>query len=362
MTAHIFFDKNRFWRKKGLGVFFVSLIYLQMTDAKNPKKPQKYLCENCEFVCSNKKDYTRHLNTAKHKILTNTSMGNSQNADLIYECECGKSYKHRQSLYSHKKKCNYSSEQIVEEYTNEIVENKGVSTEMFMQLIQQNQDLQNLVLNQQNKLIEVTTEYKEQQAEQQKQNMELQKTVKEIIPKIGNNNNNTNCNNTNNTFNVQLFLNEQCKDALNLTDFLRSLQIGMDDLMKIGEVGYSDGLSRIMVDGLKNLSVTERPIHCTDAKREILYVKDDNIWEKEKEGNPKLQKSIKYIANKNEYLMKTEWAKEHPHWEEDDTNDNRAYHKLVFNMLGGTDDQETLNKKISKQLLPEVKLDKNIIL
>ena len=318
---------------------------------------KKHFCEICNYSCSKLSDMQKHLNSMKHfkfmKKLDNMDnkkspkFANINNGDINngFICECGKKYKHQSGLCKHKLKCNYVANGESKQ---------PISTEMFFQLMKQNQDLQNLLLEQ-NKY---QSEQQKQQVEQQKEHIELQKTVQEMIPKLGNNNNNTNCNNT---FNVQLYLNEQCKDALNLTDFLRSLQIGMDDLLKIGDNGYSDGLSRILVNGLNNLSITERPIHCTDTKREVLYVKDDNLWEKEEEGNPKFQKSIKYLANKNEYLMKTEWAKEHPNWEEDDTNDNRAYHKLAYNMLGGTDDQETLNKKIAKKVLPEVKLDKHIV-
>ena len=332
----------------------------------NKKTPKVYKCESCDFVCGKQSDYDRHMTTRKH---FRSMHGNKKNAvdtqkhPEVFECSCGNVYKHLSGLSRHKKNCRYVEEDKEEEQEKkeeDKEENKQpISTDMFFQLMKQNQDLQNLLIEQQKQQTEQHLEQQKQYIEKDKQNQELQKTVQELIPKIGNT---INGNVTNNTFNVQVFLNEQCKDALNLTDFLRSLQIGMDDLMKIGELGYSDGLSRIMVNGLKNLSITERPIHCTDAKREIIYVKDDNIWEKEKEGNPKLQKSIKYLANKNEYIMKTEWADKHPHWEEDDTNDNREYHRLAMNMLGGTDDQETLNKKISKQILPEVKLDKTKIL
>jgi len=303
-----------------------------MTNEKTPKNSKKFLCEDCNFSCINKQDYTRHLNTAKHKILTNP------NVFVIkkHTCECGKEYKHSSSLSAHKRKCSYllASESESESEKEKPNEEELGYKKLLVKMIEQNSELQQTILDQ-------------------------QQTIKEMIPKMGNNNNSNNT--TNNQFNVQLFLNEKCKDALNLTEFLRSLQIGMDDLMKIGDQGYSEGISRILVNGLKNLSVTERPIHCTDTKRDVLYVKDDNIWEKEQQGNPKFQKSIKYLANKNQYIMQTEWAKEHPHWEEDDTNDNRAYHKLAFNMLGGKDDDETLNKRITKQVLPEVKLDKHVV-
>ena len=321
-----------------------------MPNEKSSKKVINYCCSICDYTTVRESQYERHLLTRKHKILTNPNE-KVPKSSKAYICDCGKEYKHASSLSAHKRKCIYLLDEESNDDEDEEVEqdkkvkdSAGINTEIVMQLIKQNQDMQALLL--------------EERAEHREQQQKHDKIIKEMIPKIGNNNNNTNCNNT---FNVQVYLNEQCKDALNLTDFLRSLQIGMDDLMKIGELGYSDGLSRIMVDGLKNLSITERPIHCTDTKREILYVKDDNLWEKEEEGNPKLQKSIKYLANKNEYIMKTEWADKHPNWEEDDTNDNRAYHKLAFNMLGGRDDQETLNKKISKQILPEIKLDKHVV-
>ena len=303
-----------------------------MMTQKTQKNTKIYICDTCDFSSTNKSLYNRHLTTAKHKMMTD---GYEKNTQTEFVCECGKSYKYRQGLYRHKSKCPYllASESESESEKEKPNEEELGYKKLLVKMIEQNSELQQTILDQ-------------------------QQTIKEMIPKMGNNNNSNNT--TNNQFNVQLFLNEQCKDALNLTEFLRSLQIGMDDLMKIGDQGYSEGISRILVNGLKNLSVTERPIHCTDTKRDVLYVKDDNIWEKEQQGNPKFQKSIKYLANKNQYIMQTEWAKEHPHWEEDDTNDNRAYHKLAFNMLGGKDDDETLNKRITKQVLPEVKLDKHV--
>ena len=237
-----------------------------MTNNKSSKKFENFYCKNCNYTTVRESQYSRHLSTRKHQILTNTNK-KVPKGSTSYICICGKSYKHASSLSGHKKKCSYQS---VENETKNTGSDKEIPNQelelevkeentidyknMFIQLMKQNQELQTTII------------------EQQKAVVQQQETINEMIPKIGNNN--TTNNNNNQQFNLQLFLNEQCKDALNITDFMKSIEVNMNDLVQTGKLGYVDGMSRIFVNALKDMDVTERPFHCTDIKRETVYIKD----------------------------------------------------------------------------------------
>ena len=231
---------------------------------------KNFVCQTCDFKCSKKGDWNRHILSSKHKnvdkMLTNVD------ADDIkpYKCECGKIYKHRQSLYVHKQTC------VTKDEINKELHDK----DLIDYLLKEN------------------SEFKEMLLEQNKMMMELAKTSQT------NNSNNNIMNNSNNhshnkTFNLNLFLNETCKDAMNIMDFINSLQLQVSDLENVGKVGYLKGLSNIIIKNLKALDVEKRPVHCTDTKREIIYVKDNNEWQKETNEKPKLRKALKLLAHKN---------------------------------------------------------------
>jgi len=315
-----------------------------MTDVTTRKKRQTYLCESCDFICSKHSDYVRHIFTRKHQILTNTYKINPEKHQT-FVCDCGKKYKHRQSLFNHKKKCtnlpfeketmNTDSDKEIPSQELEVKEENTIDyKDMFIQMMKQNQELQKTVV------------------EQQKQYTD---TINNIIPKIGNTTNNTTTNN--NQFNLQFFLNEQCKDALNITDFMKSIEVNMNDLVETGKLGYVDGMSRIFVKALKDMDVTERPIHCTDIKRETVYIKDDDKWEKDDDEKSKMRKSIRNIENKN-LKMLPKWQEENPEHTNMDSNKSNEFMELSITALGGQEDKDKSEKKIMKNVLKEVIVDK----
>ena len=310
-----------------------------------PKNAEKFSCDKCNFSCSKKSNYDKHLLTAKHQLLTNT-YNKAPIKCLTFECECGKKYKHRQSLYAHKKNCTHvyiekdtsdtDSDTEIPSQELELIEDSNIDYKhMFIQLMKQNQELQKTVV------------------EQQKQYTE---TINEMIPKIGNTTNNT-TNNNNQQFNLQFFLNEQCKDALNITDFMRSIELNMSDLIQTGKLGYVDGISRIFVKALKDMDVTERPIHCTDIKRETVYIKDENKWEKDDEDKTKMRKTIRNIENKN-LKMLPKWQEENPEHKDLESKKSNEFMELSIIALGGQEDKDKSEKKILKNILKEVVVDK----
>ena len=310
-----------------------------MIQSKMPKNAEKYSCIKCKFSCSKKSNYDKHLLTAKHKMIHNDTKKMPKNA-AAYICDnCGKQYTYHSGLSRHKQKCNV---QKIEE-TNE-----------------QNTETDNEIPNQELELIDDNNvDYKDMFIQLMKQNQELQKsvvqqqeTINEMIPKIGNNNTTNN-----NQFNLQLFLNEQCKDALNITDFMKSIQVNMNDLVQTGKLGYVDGMSRIFVNALKDMDVTERPIHCTDIKRETVYIKDQNKWEKDEDNKQKLKKTIRNIENKNLQML-PKWQEENPEHKNLESTKSNEFMELSITALGGEEDKEKSEKKIMKNVLKEVILEK----
>ena len=218
----------------------------------------KFSCKECDFECSKRSDWSRHISTQKHKIRTNTNDFKPKNAEK-YNCNCGKKYKHASSLWNHKNNCEKKG-------------NHGVQQTQ----IDPSTDNENLV----NYLM--------------KENMELKKIIMENYGR-----NVTNNINNNQTFNINIFLNEQCKDAMNLTEFLESIQLNLQDLMKIAEDGQTTGMSNILIDKLNSMDVFKRPVHCSDIKKEIIYVKDEDKWELEDKERTKLRNALDSITRKS---------------------------------------------------------------
>ena len=231
-----------------------------MTNENSPKLAKIYKCGNCNYICSKYSDYKKHTMTRKHNILTNPNK-NSPKLAKTYECECGKIYKHASSLCAHKKKCfveNYSEIQ-----NTNITANSDIDKELLIKMLLKNQDIMEGVIL---------------------KNSDVMEKMMEIIPQIGNTTNNTNSNNTtNNQFNIQMFLNDHCKNAMNLTDFIQSLPITSETYDSTIENGLTKTITSMMVNGLNDLDILKRPIHCTDASRKTLYVKDSDKWEKDNE-------------------------------------------------------------------------------
>ena len=309
-----------------------------MLHENSPKIRLKFYCEKCDYSCSKKSDYNKHIKSKKHNAINN-----AKNATInSLTCKCGKKYKHHSSFYRHKNICLFEEklEEQLETSSQELElkeENNVDYKTMFIELMKQNQELQKTVVDQQKQYTE---------------------TINEMIPKIGNNNTTNNTTNNNQQLNLNIFLNEHCKDALNITDFMQSLQLNMNDLIQTGKLGYVDGISRIFVKALKDMDVTERPIHCTDIKRETVYIKDQDKWEKDENNKEKIKKTIRNIENKN-LKMLPQWQEDNPDCMNMESKKSEEFMELSINALGGNEDKELSEKKIMKNILKEVVLDKN---
>mgnify|MGYP001353921108 FL=1 len=294
-----------------------------------PKNAEIFYCESCDFECRKKSNYDKHLLTRKHKIRTNSNEKNAEKVTSYMCLTCGKNYSSRSSLWYHKKKCTEipSEDKIV------ISENKPNTSE--------NNDLLK------DMLVKVIDE-----------NKELRKTVQDMIPKIGNTTNTTN--NITNKFNMNIFLNEECKDALNLMEFIDSLQIQMEDLVNTGKTGFVNGITNIFIRGLRELEMHKRPLHCSDLKREVLYVKDNDTWEKENENKDKITKAINSIKRNNMQQI-TSWLEENEDTIVNDKDKSDEYLQILQNSLGGSGDQQDKNiQKIIKNVAKEVCLSKKL--
>jgi hypothetical protein len=249
-------------------------------EKKMPKNALKFLCEVCDFKCSKQSNYERHLLTAKHQNRTLLNKKTPKNAETYY-CECGKSYKARNSLWYHKKKCNIDF--------SVSTENREMEGSTMEYLLKENMEMK-------------------------KDNMEMKQMMIEMMGKMGNTTNNT----MNNQFNINMFLNETCKNAMNLSDFIERIEISHDDLENNAQLGFVNGITKILMDNLKLLAVQERPIHCTDVKRETLYVKDADVWDKA-HSNEKLENAIQEVSRKSLQSL-INWKKTNPDYNDLDSD------------------------------------------
>jgi hypothetical protein len=302
--------------------------------------PYKFYCDICDYGCCKNFLYNQHTNTSKHKNATKML----QNATKICQknlCECGKQFQHHSSYYRHKKKCSQIEEKTEnedyeenEEKEKEDNEENNISPEIILNIIQQNQEFKDLLLEQ-NKLI-----------------IELSKNSTTNI-------NNSMNNSHNKTFNLQFFLNETCKDAMNIMDFVDSIKIQLSDIESIGELGYVNGMSKLIIKHLNALDENMRPVHCSDPKRDSLYVKDKNVWEKEDPDNKKIKKAIKYISHKNICAL-PEWKKKYPDCIYSDSLKSDQYNHIVLEAMGGSGDNDIEKAdKIVKKIAKVVTIDKN---
>ena len=271
-----------------------------MTNKNVGKVALIYECKFCDYKSFKKFNYNKHLETSKHKKLTAT-YEKVANKNKQFICKCGKVYKHNQSLYNHKKTCNFKQEdkEICQEIENQQdninINNQSNLENLVVQLITENNEIKNTLL---------------------KENQELRKQITELIPKVGNNNTiNNNNNNNNNHFNINLFLNEKCKDAISIQEFVKNIEISLKNLLTTKNKGITFGINEIITENMNKLSLYERPIHCTDKKRETLYIKNDK-WEKDidKVATTSMLKGIQLQQIKN--LCKFKEA--HPNYEQDD--------------------------------------------
>ena len=320
--------KNLFFGKE-LSTFFV--IHYRMTKRCKKVQPEFY-CEKCDYTTSRKSSLERHFLTAKHlmddkKVQKGARLENSDGEKFV--CECGKSYKFRQGLFKHKKIC----------------------------LSDSNKELIEIVKYQMEESKEIRSFMKEQQKMLEDQHNQIKRLSEEsLFPKQIINNN---CyQRTTNKFNLNFFLNEQCKDALNLGDFINSVTIQMQDLENTGKVGYVEGVSNVILKRLKELDIYQRPMHCSDLKREIMYVKNENKWTRD-DQEIYLKNAIDQIGQKQIKGI-PQWVSEHPECTNLNSNKNETYMNLLANCLTDENENEHMKnvKKVVSKLAKEVPINK----
>ena len=305
---------------------------IKICKTETEKKNQEFHCKFCDYSCNKLFLYKQHIKTKKHKK-NECSQNAQKNMQDHLCCKCGKIYKHVQSFKRHQKICPIFAKSqnvaLAEKSTPQDDSEKKELRNMITTLITQNQAM----------LLE---------------NKEMRELVHDMIPKIGNNNTTIH-----NKFNLQVFLNEQCKDAINLTDFVESLQLEMGDLATTRQVGFISGLAKIFVRGLKELDLHRRPIHCSDLKREVLYVKDNDTWEKDSDDNKRVKRAISTIAKRQISKIK-EWEKENPDWNKSEEGTQR-YIEMVRSVTG-PETEEGAENKIIKTIAKEVTISKDSLI
>ncbi len=340
--------------------------------SKIPHSKIEYYCEMCEYKTRNKKDYNKHILTSKHQknvLLTQQRISlttTKQDAKLPNTCDlCNKCYGSRVGLWYHKKKCigvnDTTMSGVIDKTTDE--ENKisitnNIPMELILEVIKQSKEIQSVLVEQNKELQTKLLEQGEKLLEKENLVIDQQKQLIEMAKKPSMVNSNNNSNN-NNHFNLNFFLNETCKNAMNIQDFIHSIKLTTQDFETTGRIGFVDGISRIFINELKRLEIERRPLHCTDVKRETVYVKDNDTWEKENQEKKKLKWAINSIAQLNLNQVQ-EWQQEYPECRENNTKANTHFNKMAMVALGGFGDVEEtkFRDKIVKNVLKEIIIDK----
>jgi hypothetical protein len=304
------------------------------------EKSPNFACHKCHYKCSKNSDYIKHTKTIKHLKMEQEYKENTTHNE--YLCECGKKYSYHSGLWKHKKSCTYNTNNSPLETNDSPNFDPTImdKDELIKYLMKENSEFKEMLVEQ-NKMVMKICE----------KSMDSNKTI---------NNTNTNCNNiNNNSFNLQFFLNETCKDALNISEFVDSIKVQLTDLEHFGYTGYVEGVSKILIKNLNELDTCKRPIHCSDVKREVLYIKDDDKWLKEDNDKLVIKKAIKDVSNKNIKQI-TEWTNLNPDCKQSDSRKNDQYLKIVMNsMSGGSNEEQMTNiNKIIKNITKSVIIEK----
>jgi len=311
-----------------------------LDDKKAEKGGQIFCCKNCNYNTSEFSKYSRHILTDKHKRMTDGLHLGGKKAEKAetFECICGNIYKYRQGLWKHRKSCidfiNSKNHYYLQETEKkEPSELSGIDTNLMKILLEHNtENIKNIVME----------------------------VCKQIQPHMNNScNTQTHNNSHNKTFNLQIFLNETCKDAMNLSDFINSIDLQLSDLESVGKLGFVNGISNILIKNLNAMDVTMRPVHCSDTKREVMYVKEDGKWEKDEENNAKLRKAIKKLAFNNSKLLPV-YRKKYPDSENPLSSKSDIYNKLVIEAYGGKSEDIVNENKIIKSIVKETSIDKEM--
>jgi hypothetical protein len=288
-----------------------------------PDTPFKFICAICDIKTNNKKDYTKHCLTAKH---LNRTKKEPNSPKLPFSCKtCNKTYKARNSLWYHEQKCDLpiNKKIYISDPEANVIDKVAHLADMVCELIKSNTNLQ-------------------------KQMLEVCKNTSIS---------NSTVNSHNKTFNLQVFLNEKCKDAMNIKDFVNSMTLEFSDLEEVGKLGYVEGISNIVIRNLNAMDIYKRPIHCSDGKREIMYVKDDNVWEKESNTNDRLRRAIKQVTYKNSSML-VPWSQKYPNCMNNQHHLNDVYVKMMGQAMGGKEEFVDSENKIIKKIAKAVLIDK----
>ena len=297
------------------------------------EKYETYNCEKCQYITNDKRDYKKHVLTIKHltKINSQNSHTKYEKPEVIHNCE--------KCDYSTKKKEDYKKHLDTKKHKSKFTNTPGIESDgsiasLLIEIIKDNKELRSSI-------VELT------------KNQQLITNNTSIITTNNNNNNN------NNQFNLNFFLNETCKDAMNINEFINSLNVTIEDFENTGKLGYIEGITQIILNGLKGVDTTKRPIHCTDVKRETVYIKSDDSWEKENQEKEKLKKVVKQVARMNLSQL-PRWQRENPASEVLDTREHCQYMKYSLAALGGVGDkaEEQNIDKIMRNVMKEITIDK----
>ena len=315
-----------------------------MDNSKNAKKCHIFVCEMCDFKCSKESNYKIHIETNKHKMVTESNIKMPMGGQTSFKCVCGNEYKYRPGLAKHKRTCpkiNMGSlSQACQDNSNTIndtnknedeniivnTSNNVTKDEILLKLIKDNDEMMKIIKGQ-------------------------QEQINTLIPKLGNTTNN----NITNNFNLNLFLNEKCKDALNMSEFIDSLKITLEDLLFSKNNGITRGITDVMIKGLKELDIYKRPIHCTDIKRDIMYIKDEDKWQKD-DNHHKMKNTIVKIADKERTALQ-QWAVDNPDWIETE-NKQIEYLTMVRSICEPIENFDKYERKIVKNVGKEIIVDK----
>ena len=295
-----------------------------MITNKRVENEKEFICKKCDFMCYYNSDYNRHIATAKHKMIINDNKKTKTNEknEKSHICICGRKFIYSSGLSRHRKNCLIDNQSIV-------VSNEHQS---MIDIISQNKELMNLLIL--------------QNQEHREETSKLQNTILELVPKIGNNNNTTN-NNNNNQFNLQVFLNEDCKDALNFSEFLAQIQVSFEDLENQAENGYIKGISKLFIESLQELGQNKRPIHCSDKKRKTIYIKEDNEWDKEGSLDI-LKKGINEVTKRTVQTLMKEKENNAEEYKDMDSEFSMKCLEIQRNLFPITDREATIGKVIEK--------------
>ena len=307
------------------------------------KLSNKYYCSVCDYGTCRKSNFDTHNNSNKHKnsVLTTNDNEIKQVLSKNYQCQkCSKDFNDRAGLWRHKKKCelvHFENNDDNSDINANLSAETGDKDQLILMLIKQNSEL-----------IKETSDFKTIMMEQSSMMMK--------VIENGTHNTTTHTNSHNKAFNLNFFLNETCKDAMNITDFVESIKLQLSDLERVGELGYVEGISNIIVKNLKDLDVTQRPVHCTDKKRETMYIKDENTWEKDEERK-KMHKLVRKVADKNARML-PRFKEAHPDCLKSSSRYSDQYNKIIMEAMGGRGDddfekEEKIIKRVSKEVIVE---------